>query len=79
MTWRGEKLPWLGPANERPRIRPSRRLHSVGSRGMGEDRMISNAVLIYALWFGAVALILYWCWIKAREDEGTGYKGEDDG
>ena len=66
------------PPDDRPRIRRGRRVHSIGGRGTGEDGMSPDAALI-AIWFGAVALILYWCWIKAREDEGTSYKGEDDG
>jgi hypothetical protein len=40
--------------------------------------MIPGAAFI-AAWLGAVALILYWCWIKAREEEEASYKGEDDG
>ncbi len=40
--------------------------------------MIPDTVLAGALWFGAFAIIAYWCWIDARKHEGAGYKGEDD-
>ena len=41
--------------------------------------MIPDIVLHLALYGGALALILYFCWTEAREDEGARYKGEDDG
>ncbi len=35
--------------------------------------MIPDTVIICAIWLGAVALILYWCWADARKKEGADY------